>query len=171
MKRLFSLSLSICIILLLMSICGCGSSSAQEHENTPPPQSMINHDDDDISSDLNIDAPTYDISTPTDKNPPSKSPPMTAKQLKGAEDILDLASESGINAVDAKLIFKLHCAVCHGFNGNANVNGATDLTKSRISLTESVAHINYGRGLMTPYNVLLSKEEIIAVARYSHSLR
>ena len=162
-------------VTLAIFATGCGSSSAQEStgSNTPPPRSMINTESEGQlvvnESHGNSSSPA---ATPEDAgNPPSTSPPMTSKQLKGAEDILETVSDKGVNAIDAKFIFKLHCAVCHGFKGDAKVNGATDLTKSKISLVESVAHINYGRGLMTPYYVLLSKEEIVAVARYSATLR
>ena len=51
------------------------------------------------------------------------------------------------------------------------INGAKDLTKSKISINEAVAQVYFGRGLMQPYKGLLSDAEIIAVSKYSESLR
>jgi len=71
--------------------------------------------------------------------------------------------------VNAVKIFKMHCALCHGFKGNMMINGAKDLTKSTIPLEESVAQVYHGKGLMTPYKGVLTDAEIIAVCQYIES--
>ena len=93
------------------------------------------------------------------------------EQLKKADEIIASVSEEDVSAIDTKKLFRMHCAICHGFKGNMMVNGAKDLTKSKISLTESVAQVYYGKGLMTPYNGVLKDEEIVALAKYVEGFR
>ncbi|MEM9821466.1 MAG: cytochrome c [Bacteroidota bacterium] len=100
-----------------------------------------------------------------------QSDPLPPEQIEKAEEIIAGADASAIAAVDAKKMFKTYCAACHGFTGNLNVNGAKDLTASKISLTERVAQIYHGKGLMTPFRGLMKDEEIIAVAKYIETLR
>ena len=94
------------------------------------------------------------------------SPPMTPEQLQTAKDIIASVSAEDIAAVGAKKKFKMLCAACHGFTGDLKVNGAKDLTKSKISLEESVAQVYFGKGLMTPFKGIMSDVEIVAVAQY-----
>lgn len=91
---------------------------------------------------------------------------MTAEQLKKATDIIATVSEEELKAIDSKKIFKSYCALCHGFNGRMNVNGAKDLTISSASLEESVAQVYFGKGLMTPFKGVLKDDEIVAVCTY-----
>lgn len=97
--------------------------------------------------------------------PPSE--PVPPEQLTKAKELLAVKHEE----LDGKAIFKRNCASCHGFKGNLKSNGSKDLTISNISMEESVAQIYFGKGLMLPYSKLLSDAEIIAVAKYSESLR
>lgn len=97
--------------------------------------------------------------------------PTPQEHLDKADEIIAAVSEDDIAAVDAKKKFKNLCAICHGTKGNMKINGAKDLTKSSISLTESVAQVYHGKGLMTPYKGILSDAEIVAVAKYTESLR
>ncbi len=93
-------------------------------------------------------------------------PPIPEEELEKAREILASVDEDAVAAVEAKKKYKMFCAACHGFTGNLNVNGAKDLTKSVLSMEESVAQVYHGRGLMTPFKGLLSDTEIVAVARY-----
>lgn len=97
--------------------------------------------------------------------PPTE--PVPPEQLAKAKELL--AAKHG--ELDGKAIFKRNCASCHGFKGNLKSNGSKDLTISTISMEESVAQIYFGKGLMLPYSKLLSDAEIVAVAKYSESLR
>ncbi len=94
------------------------------------------------------------------------SDPIPEEQLEKAKEIIAAATPEQIAAVNAQSKYKMLCAACHGFKGNMNVNGAKDLTKSKISLVESVAQIYHGKGLMTPFKGLLKDAEIVAVAQY-----
>jgi len=95
----------------------------------------------------------------------------TPEQLAKAKEVLDGADKKKVADIDAKKIFKIHCSLCHGFKGNMMVNGAKDLTKSKITLQEAVAQVYHGKGLMTPYYGVLSNEEIVAVSKYAETLR
>ena len=95
-----------------------------------------------------------------------KTSSMTKEQLAKADEIIKKVTEDDITSVSAKKLFKIHCSTCHGFKGNMMVNGAKDLTKSKISLQESVAQVYYGKGLMTPYRGVLEDKEIVALCKY-----
>lgn len=96
---------------------------------------------------------------------------MTPEQIAKADEILANVEEEAVAMVDAKKLFRTHCAICHGFKGNMMVNGAKDLTKSKIALNEAVAQIYHGKGLMTPYKGILEDTEIVALAKYAEELR
>jgi len=96
---------------------------------------------------------------------------MSKEQVAKAREILSTVSKKEVAAVNAKKIFKVNCASCHGFTGNLGVNGAKDLTVSTVSMTEAVAQVYHGKGLMTPYKGVLSDVELVAVAKYTESLR
>lgn len=95
----------------------------------------------------------------------------TPEQLAKAKEIIASIDPALVDAVDAKKKYKTFCATCHGFKGKLNINGAKDLSISKISLEESVAQIYHGKGLMTPFKGVLKDEEIIAVAKYIEGLR
>ena len=95
----------------------------------------------------------------------------TPAQLEKAKEIIASVDAAVVGAVDGKKKFKLFCATCHGFKGDLNVNGAKDLSKSKISLAESVAQVYHGKGLMTPFQGILKDEEIVAVSKYIETLR
>ncbi len=88
------------------------------------------------------------------------------EQLAKAKEILAAATEDQIAEVDAKGKYKMFCAACHGFDGALGVNGAKDLSASKLSLEESVAQVYFGKGLMTPFKGLLKDHEIVAVSKY-----
>ena len=88
------------------------------------------------------------------------------EQLKKAKEILAAATADQIAEVDAKGKYKMFCAACHGFDGALGVNGAKDLSVSKLSIEESVAQVYFGKGLMTPFKGLLKDHEIVAVSKY-----
>lgn len=98
-------------------------------------------------------------------------PSIDAPQMAKAEDLIAAYSQSTYDAIKAEKLFKTHCALCHGFKGNANINGAKDLTISKISLEESVAQVYFGKGLMTPFQGVMKDDDIVAVCKYAEGLR
>ncbi len=105
------------------------------------------------------------------KNTVIDTKPIPPKQLEAAKAIINGVDEEALAALDGMKLFKTHCAICHGFKGDMKINGAKDLTKAEISLNEAVAQVYFGRGLMQPYKGQLSDAEIIAVSKYSETLR
>ena len=95
---------------------------------------------------------------------------MSKEQLDKAKSIMAAVKEVD-ESVDGKNIFKIHCALCHGFKGDMMVNGAKDLTKSKVDIVNAVAQVYHGKGLMQPYKGLLSDAEIVSVTKYAQTLR
>ena len=72
--------------------------------------------------------------------------------------------------VDGEAIYKKYCAVCHGTDGKLGLNGSKDITISKLTEAERVEQITHGKNTMTPFEGILSDEEIKAVAAYSMTL-
>lgn len=107
----------------------------------------------------------------TSKETEKPTIPTPPEHLEKAKQIIAAVDMDKVAAVDAKKKYKQFCAACHGFKGNLMVNGAKDLTQSKISLVESVAQVYFGKGLMNPHKGLMDDEEIVAVAQYIETLR
>lgn len=71
---------------------------------------------------------------------------------------------------DGMAIFRQYCVTCHGADGKLALNGAKDLTASTLTLEERLNIIANGKKLMTPFNEILTPEEIKAVAEYTQTL-
>lgn len=87
---------------------------------------------------------------------------------KTAAAAQNLAGNSGTGGAAT---FRQYCVTCHGADGTLGLNGAKDLTVSVLSLEERVNIITNGKKLMTPFNTLLSPQEIQAVAAYTQTLK
>lgn len=70
-----------------------------------------------------------------------------------------------------KEIYLAECKKCHGKDGKRGLFKATDLTKSKLNLSEKVAWIKKGKGVMPAYENELSETEIEAVALYLDELK
>ena len=68
-------------------------------------------------------------------------------------------------------IFDTYCKICHGVDGKLGLNGASDMAGSKLSQQELIDVITNGRNAMQPYDRVLSKEEIEAVAAHVMTLR
>ena len=73
--------------------------------------------------------------------------------------------------VDGQKIYKKYCILCHGSDGKLGVNGAKDITVSKLTLDERVAQIRKGKNTMTPFEGILTEEQMRAVATYSMTLK
>ena len=72
---------------------------------------------------------------------------------------------------DGMAIYKQYCIACHGANGKLGLSGAKDLSLSVLTMEERVRLITNGKNMMTPFNEVLSTEEIEAVAQYTFKLK
>ena len=68
-------------------------------------------------------------------------------------------------------IYKQYCVTCHGLYGDMGASGAFNLQESQLSLEERTAVITNGRNAMTPFQSLLRKKEIKAVAEYTFTFQ
>ena len=80
------------------------------------------------------------------------------------------ASTTG-SKIDGKAIYTKYCVLCHGEDGKRQTNGAKDITISPMPLAERIVLIKSGKNLMTPFEGILSFEEMEAVAKYSMTLK
>lgn len=71
---------------------------------------------------------------------------------------------------DGMAIFRQYCVTCHGADGKLGLSGAKDLTVTALTLEERINIITYGKKVMTPFNEILTPEEIKAVAEYTQTL-
>lgn len=80
-------------------------------------------------------------------------------------------SDTVENAPDGTAVFRKHCVTCHGSDGKLGLNGAKDITQSKLTHAQRVELINYGKKLMTPFQKILTPAEIEAVATYTMGLK
>ncbi|MCB0659033.1 MAG: cytochrome c [Saprospiraceae bacterium] len=72
---------------------------------------------------------------------------------------------------EGKKLFTQYCAVCHGPDGKLGLNGAKDLTVSETTLEERIEQVTHGKNAMVPFENVLTKEQIEAVAKYTMTLK
>jgi len=73
-------------------------------------------------------------------------------------------------AADGAKLYKQYCIVCHGADGKLGLNGAKDLTTSKLTEAERIVQVTEGKNAMTPFKQVLSPEEIKAVVAYTFIL-
>ncbi len=73
--------------------------------------------------------------------------------------------------IEGSTIFRKNCVTCHGADGGLGMNGAANLSMSKLPIEERINVITNGRKLMQPWKSILSEEEIKAVAEYTLSLK
>lgn len=74
------------------------------------------------------------------------------------------------DAVEGKKVYERYCVLCHGADGKKEMNGAKDITISQLTFDERVALVRGGRNLMTPFEGILSEQEMADVSAYSMTL-
>jgi len=67
--------------------------------------------------------------------------------------------------------FRTYCITCHGIDGKLGLNGAKDLAVSEVTLEDRITQVTKGKGLMTPFEGILSEEQISQVAKYTMTLK
>lgn len=72
---------------------------------------------------------------------------------------------------DGAAIFKKYCSLCHGTDGKLALNGAKDITVSTLSEAERITLVTKGKTTMTPFEGILSPEEVKAVVAYTFTLK
>lgn len=73
---------------------------------------------------------------------------------------------------EAKNLYTLHCASCHGMDGKLGGSGAKDLTRSKLSNTELIQIITNGKNNMPAMkDVITESEKIKNLADFVKTLR
>ncbi|HSY61523.1 MAG TPA: SirB2 family protein [Cytophaga sp.] len=72
---------------------------------------------------------------------------------------------------EGKIIFEAKCALCHGADGKLMLNGAKDLSVSKLTKAETIEMIKSGKGLMPGFKDELNEQQLNAVAEYAEGLR
>lgn len=72
---------------------------------------------------------------------------------------------------NGKEVYLAECKKCHGEDGKKGLFKAPDLTQSTLNLSERVAWIKKGKGVMPAYENELNETEIEAVALYLDELK
>jgi mono/diheme cytochrome c family protein len=92
----------------------------------------------------------------------------------GNEQAAASSSGTAVTAVDAPdgaKIYKTYCVACHGLYGDMGASGAFNLQTSALAVEERVQVITKGRNVMTPFESILTAEQIQAVAAYTMTLK
>lgn len=81
-------------------------------------------------------------------------------------------SNEPISLEDARAVYTLNCASCHGPDGTLQASNAKDLSVSKLSEGEVEKMIRKGndKGMM-PYEDMLSTSEIKGVVKFVQNLR
>lgn len=77
----------------------------------------------------------------------------------------------GATTINAQELYSASCARCHGDDGKLGLLDASDLTASAMDVSARIEIIKNGKGAMTPFNEVLTDEQIKAVAEYSEGLK
>ena len=73
--------------------------------------------------------------------------------------------------VDGAKIYKMNCVICHGADGKLGINGAKPLPDSKLTNAEKIEMVKKGKGAMTPFESILTEEQIEAVVEYTNTLK
>ncbi|MNK05450.1 Cytochrome c-551 precursor [compost metagenome] len=88
------------------------------------------------------------------------------------EDTTKPVSNEPISLEDARAVYTLNCASCHGPDGTLQASNAKDLSVSKLNEGEIEHMIRKGndKGMM-PYEEMLSTAEIKGVVKFVQNLR
>jgi mono/diheme cytochrome c family protein len=77
------------------------------------------------------------------------------------------SSESSVQTLEVKQLYKKYCTACHGPDGKKQFNDAPDLSVSQLTIEDRMHLIRNGKGLMVAYKGILTEEEIRLLAEYT----
>jgi mono/diheme cytochrome c family protein len=92
----------------------------------------------------------------------SKNKPFIPKKV-------ELASGGDLSIANGAVIYQSNCVFCHGNDGKKMYRNAPDLTQSKLNEDAIIQMIREGgnvRGKMPSYNIIMSDENMRAVAKY-----
>ncbi|MDR0803183.1 cytochrome c [Fluviicola sp.] len=88
------------------------------------------------------------------------------------EEITKPVSDEPVSLEDARAVYTLNCASCHGPDGTLKVSNAADLSASTIDEKTIEKNIRKGndKGMM-PYEEMLTTPEIKGLVKFVQTLR
>jgi cytochrome c553 len=103
----------------------------------------------------------------------SKEDNRTVSENSPAENATEVKIEGETAELlkNGKEIYLAECKKCHGVDGKKGLFKSPDLTQSKLNLSERVAWIKKGKGVMPAYEEVLSETDIHAVALYLDELK
>ncbi len=72
---------------------------------------------------------------------------------------------------DAKAVFTMRCASCHGDDGKLGMSGAKDLSVSKLSDKEILENVMNGKNAMPAFKEIIPNEQHEQILIYIKSLR
>ncbi len=164
-KKISIWVVGLCILSLIISCAGDKPNNTTRQMSAKETKAIK-------SASVASDNKTDEREEQSGKKPePQQDEGTPPEQIKKAKELIAALSDEKLAAMKPKKLFKNYCAICHGYKGNMKINGAKDLTKSILTLEESVAQVYHGKGLMTPFKGIMKDDEIVAVSHYLKELR
>lgn len=87
------------------------------------------------------------------------------------DEIIDPVVAGAEVLKNGKEIYLAECKKCHGVDGKKGMFKSPDLSVTKLTLSERVAWIKQGKGVMPAYEGKLTEEEIKVVAAYLDELK
>jgi mono/diheme cytochrome c family protein len=81
------------------------------------------------------------------------------------------ATNGAVVTDEGKIVYEIKCALCHGTDGKLMLNGAKDLSVSKLTKAETIEMIKAGKGLMPGFKDELNEQQLNALADYAEGLR
>ncbi|MCB0687445.1 MAG: cytochrome c [Saprospiraceae bacterium] len=95
----------------------------------------------------------------------------TKSESAPAENKKEMAAAPVDNKAAGEKTFKTYCITCHGIDGKLGLNGAKDLSLSELTLDERITQVTKGKGLMTPFEGILTEDQIKQVAEFTFTFK
>jgi len=73
--------------------------------------------------------------------------------------------------VNGAKVYVTYCSNCHGQDGKLALAGATDLSKSKLNLDQTISIIKNGKGNMMAYQGVINQAKIDAAAKFVMQLK
>ena len=90
-------------------------------------------------------------------------------EIEVTENITIESSPSMIS--NGEKVYLAECKKCHGKDGKKGLFKSPDLSQTKLTISERVAWIKKGKGVMPAYEGQLTEDEITAVAAYLDELK
>lgn len=100
----------------------------------------------------------------------AKTDSLTLKKEPYLTPLPAASSDSAAVQGEGEIVYTAKCALCHGADGKLMLNGAKDLSVSKLTKTETIEMIKSGKGLMPSFNEL-NEQQLNALADYVEGLR